>query len=104
MSTRVERAALAEDARNRGLRSLVQGLGVTALTTLVMGLVTAIATSQKWEELWATLTAFSFFQTFAVSVLSWWMRARLDGSSIPTPLPPAPVPPPNQDNPEDIEG
>ena len=77
------------DARNRAIRTLLQGLGFSVAAALVVSLLDAVTTATSWGELGATLIGFSFFQSVAVAGLSWLMRTYLDRSKMPTPLPPA---------------
>lgn len=79
---------LATDARNRALRTFLQGLGFTFAAALVVSLLSAVTNATSWGELGGILVGFAFFQSIAVSGLSWLMRAVLDKSSVPTPLPP----------------
>lgn len=79
---------LANDARNRALRTFLQGLGFTVAAAIVVSLLSAIGTATSWSEFGGVLVGFAFFQSVAVAVLSWIMRAVLDPSGVPTPLPP----------------
>lgn len=88
---------LKADARNRALRTFVQGLVVSVGAALVVTLLTAIGSAHSWGEFAAALVAFSFFQSVATSALSWVMRSYLDRSHVPTPLPPTDDPAPGQD-------
>lgn len=89
MTTRAARHALKVDAKNRAWRTLLQGLGFSVASALVVSLLAAVTTATSWSELGATLIGFSFFQSVAVAGLSWLMRTYLDRSKMPTPLPPA---------------
>lgn len=77
------------DARNRAVRTFLQGLAFTVAAALVVSLLAAVTTATTWSEFGLTLVGFSFFQSIAVAALSWLMRAVLDPSRVPTPLPPA---------------
>lgn len=88
-TTRSERHSLKVDAKNRAWRTLLQGLGFSVASALVVSLLAAVTTATSWTELGATLIGFSFFQSVAVAGLSWLMRTYFDRSSLPTPLPPA---------------
>lgn len=81
--------ALTADARNRALRTLLQGFAFSVAAALVVSLLAAVTNSTTWSEFGLTLVGFSFFQSVAVGGLSWLMRAVLDRSALPTPLPPA---------------
>ena len=90
---------LSHDARNRALRTFLQGLTFTFAAALVVSLLSAVSSAASWSEFGGVLVGFAFFQSIVVSVLSWVMRAVLDRSSLPTPLPPA-----NPGEPDDTEG
>ncbi len=91
---------LAADARNRALRTFLQGLAFTIAAAVVVSLLSAVTSAASWGEFGGVLVGFAFFQSIAVSALSWVMRAVLDpASSIPTPLPPA-----NPGEPDDTTG
>lgn len=79
----------ANDARNRALRTFLQGLAFTVAAAVVVSLLSAVTTAASWGEFGGILVGFAFFQSVAVSALSWLMRAVLDPSSVPTPLPPS---------------
>lgn len=81
---------LATDARNRALRTFLQGLAFTIAAAVVVSLLSAVTSAASWGEFGGVLVGFAFFQSIAVSALSWVMRAVLDPAArIPTPLPPA---------------
>lgn len=80
---------LANDARNRALRTFLQGFAFSVAAAVVVSLMAAVTTSTTWSEFGVALIGFSFFQSIAVAALSWVMRAVLDPSGVPTPLPPA---------------
>lgn len=92
--------ALAADARNRALRTLLQGLAFSVLAALAVALFEALTSSTSWSEFWGKVIAFSFFQSIAVAALSWLMRTYLDKSRLRTPLPPADPGEPDVDEPE----
>ena len=89
------------DARNRAIRTLLQGLGFSVVAALVVSLLEAVTTATSWVELGATLIGFSFFQSVAVAGLSWVMRTYLDRSKLRTPLPPADPGEPDDDTHDD---
>lgn len=81
--------ALKADARNRALRSIVQGLAVDVLvavaTALLLWLPDAdLSSGEAWIVLGVALA-----KTVMQAVASYVMRLKLDGSPVPTPLPPA---------------
>ncbi len=80
---------LAADARNRALRTLLQGLGITVLAAVVMVLLPLFTTASGWSDFHWSVIGFSLFQAGGAAVLSYLMRTVLDRSAIPTPLPPA---------------
>lgn len=95
-------ADLSTDARNRALRTFLQGLAVdlaVAVAALVLANVDTITDRQG-----LTLFAVALGKTVVTTAASYIMRRFVDGSRVPTPLPPAPVPAPNDDTPQTILG
>ena len=80
---------LQRDALNRTLRTLWQGVGIDVTAAILIVLVTAMDDGDSWGALQWSLIAYSIVKTVLQSVLAWVMRLKLDGSAIPTPLPPA---------------
>lgn len=92
--------ALAADAKNRAVRTFLQGLAIdlgVAVAALVLANVDKI-TSREGLILFGITLA----KTVVTTVASYVMRRFVDGSSVPTPLPPAPVPAPNEDDPQAV--
>lgn len=87
---------LGADARNRALRTFWQGLAIDVLVAVAV-LAYAIATDPA-PIVWAAVGA-SLARTVVQSAAAYVMRKHLDPSALPTPLPPAPVPEPNDDQP-----
>lgn len=88
-----EKRALTADASNRAVRTFVVGLAVDVAVGLAAAILAGInAVSDK-----ASLIAFGLLlaKTFVTSICSFVLRRFLDGSGIPTPLPPAPAVQPN---------
>lgn len=74
------------DARNRALRTFLQGLAVDLLAAIALTvheLVTADAGLPAWR-----LLGLAVAKTVLTTAASYVMRAKLDASSFPTPLPP----------------
>jgi len=91
------RHSLTGDARNRAVRTFLQGLGIDlllAVAALVLANVDSITDRQG-----LTLFAIALGKTVVTTAASYVMRRFLDDSPVPTPLPPAPVPEPNDDQP-----
>lgn len=82
-------STLAADARNRALRTLLQGLGITVLAAVVMVLLPLFTSATGWADFHWSVIGFSLFQAAGAAVLSYVMRAVLDKSGVPTPLPPS---------------
>ena len=80
---------LQRDALNRALRTLWQGVGIDVTAAVLLVLVTAMDDGGSWGALRWSLISYSIGKTVHQSVLAWVMRLKLDGSAIPTPLPPA---------------
>jgi hypothetical protein len=94
--TKAHRAArlLATDARNRALRTFLQGLAIDVLVAAA-GVIYA-ATQGSGPVVW-TIVAASLPRTIVQSAASYVMRRFLDKSKIPTPLPPDPPGEPDKD-------
>lgn len=90
--------ALSRDARNRALRSLLQGLVIDVL--VAVALVVYTVTTSPDPVVWNLLAA-SVARTVAQSMASFVMRRFADPSGLPTPLPPEPGGEPNVDVPRD---
>jgi len=91
---------LTADAQNRALRTFIQGL----VTDLALALATVLYTWVGAADLtsraaWIGVGILGA-KTTLTTVASYVMRRWADPSGLPTPLPPAPVPPPNEDQPE----
>lgn len=77
------------DARNRAVRSLLQGAAYTVGLAVVLVIYNAFKSANGWGSFdWSAL-GFSSAQAAVVAGLSYLMRAVLDPSRVvPTPLPP----------------
>jgi hypothetical protein len=75
------------DAKNRAWRSFLQGLGIDVAVAVAI-VAYQIASNPK-PIVWAIVGA-SLARTVVQSAASYVMRRFLDGSKIPTPLPPDP--------------
>ena len=80
--------AVRRDARNRALRTFLQGLAADVTAALVMMLLPLISAANGWGDFEWQILGFLVAKTIAVSGLSYLMRTWLDGSRVPTPLPP----------------
>lgn len=80
---------LQTDARNRAVRTFFQGLGADVLAALVLLLLPVFTNANGWGDFEWQILGFLIAKTVAVTVLSYVMRQYLDGSALPTPLPPA---------------
>lgn len=90
--TRVQmRDELRADARNRAFRTFLQGLGVDVAVAVAVVLVTVFSDADGWGDLQWAVIGFSLAKSVVTSVASYVMRAFLDKSRLPTPLPPEPV-------------
>lgn len=81
------KTTLANDARNRALRTFLQGLAIdlaVAVAAFVLANVDSITDRQG-----LILAATALGKTVATTVASYVMRRFLDPSRIPTPLPPS---------------
>ena len=79
---------LAADARNRALRTILQGLAYCVLFAVGLVLYNAFRDADQWSQVdWRQL-GFSAVQAAVMAGFAYFNRRRLDSSSIPTPLPP----------------
>ena len=82
------RIQLRSDAKNRSLRTFVQGLAIDILVGAAVVLATLVGGWSSWGEVqWASLS-FSLAKSVAQAVAAYIMRFWLDASKLPTPLPP----------------
>lgn len=81
--------ALANDARNRALRTFLQGLTADVLAAVVLLVLPVFSNATGWQDVDWKVLGFLLAKTVAVTALSYLMRTYLDRSGIPTPLPPA---------------
>ncbi len=87
---------LVTDAQNRALRTFLQGIAVDVLVGVSLAVHTLLTSSDLFS--WGLLGAL-VAKSAGVAAASYVMRRFLDPSGLPTPLPPAPVPAPNEDQP-----
>lgn len=88
---------LAKDARNRALRTFLQGAAYVVVLAVGLVIYNAFADADGWSDIdWSRL-AFSAVQAAVMAFFAFLMRRKIDGSPVPTPLPPEPVPEPNED-------
>lgn len=66
------------DARNRAVRSLLQGLAFDVAAAIVLVLFTAFSAAESWSQLEWTIIAFSVAKSAAISALSYLMRTVFD--------------------------
>lgn len=93
IGTDLEARALREDATNRALRTFLQGLGIDVLVAIAVTVYAVV--SDPAPIVWGVVGA-SLARSVVQAAASYVMRRFLDGSAVPTPLPPAPVPPPTE--------
>lgn len=82
-------SALAADARNRALRTFLQGLVADVAAAVVLLVLPVFTSAQGWQDLDWRILGFLLAKTVVVTGLSYLMRTVLDRSAIPTPLPPS---------------
>lgn len=90
-------ATVGVDATNRGVRSLVQGLGIDVVVAIVLSVGAYVATKGSWDEMEWILLSYSVFKSGMQAVVAYVMRRWLDRTRvIPESLtPPSPVLPPD---------
>lgn len=93
--TKAELGRLREDARNRALRTFLTGLGIDVAVGVALVLVTYVGPLGGWDEFQWTVLSFSLVKSVIQAVGAYILRRFIDGR-VPTPVPPAPVPPPNE--------
>jgi hypothetical protein len=94
--TKAQRAAaLSRDARNRALRTFLQGLALDVAVAVSMVVYDAVQSAQPDYRLLLLTLAKTVLQTGA----SYVMRRLVDPSRVPTPLPPADPGEPDEDVP-----
>ena len=79
--------ALNQDARNRALRSFLQGLAIDVAVAVCLVLTTVLIDANGWDEIEWSLLGFSLAKTVAQTIAAFVMRRFLDKSRVPTPLP-----------------
>jgi hypothetical protein len=80
---------LATDAQNRALRTFLQGLAIDLLTAVAAALLLWLPDADlSSRDAWIVL-ATGLARTILGTLASYVMRLKLDGSSLPTPLPPS---------------
>lgn len=65
---------LKTDARNRAIRTLLQGLAFDIAAAITIVLYTAFASAEGWGDFEWALLGFTLVKTFMVSGLSYLMR------------------------------
>lgn len=87
--TKKATAALTADAKNRMLRSVMQGLTIDVVVAVVLAVGSAFATSNGWSDFQWALLSYSVVKSVVQAVVAFVMRRFIDTSKVPTPLPPA---------------
>jgi hypothetical protein len=82
------------DARNRSFRTFLVGLAFAVLTAVGLVLVPVFTSANSWDDIHWSLLGFSLVQAVVTSLFAYILRAKLDASGFPTPLPPTPQPEP----------
>lgn len=92
------------DARNRALRTFIQGLGTDVAAALILLLLPVFTSANGWGDFEWQVLGFLVAKTVAVTALSYVMRQYLDASRLPTPLPPSDPGEPDDNVPQPILG
>lgn len=79
---------LTADSRNRALRTFIQGLAFDVAAALILLLLPVFTSANGWGDFEWTAIGFLVAKTVVVTGLSYVMRQYLDGSRVPTPVPP----------------
>lgn len=81
-------ATLTEDARNRALRTFVQGLSVDALAAIGLIILPLLTTAQSFDDVDWKVLIFLVVKSVVVSAFSYVMRRFGDPSGVPSLTPP----------------
>lgn len=81
---------LVADAKNRALRTFLAAIGVDVGMAVSLFIYDTLNDASGWGSFDWYVLSFLFVKTVLVSAASYILRRRLDGSALPTPLPPAP--------------
>lgn len=81
--------ALAADARNRALRTFLQGLAADVAAAAVLLVLPVFTNASGWQDIDWKILGFLLAKTVVVTGLSYLMRTVLDRSRFPTPTPPS---------------
>lgn len=84
------------DAKNRSVRTFLQGLGIDVAVSLALLITTLLATNNDWGSIEWAIVSYSFVKTLLQTVAAYVMRQFLDPSGFPTPLPPEDPGPPEE--------
>jgi hypothetical protein len=84
------RRMLVADAKNRALRTFIQGLAVDLAVAVGLVVYNAFVKANDWSQVDWDVLGFMLTKTGLVTAASYVMRRFLDKSSVPTPLPPDP--------------
>ena len=87
---------LVADAKNRALRTWLQGLAIdiaVAVASVILASVDAIS-----DRAGLITVGVALAKTVTTTIAAYVMRLKLDSSSLPTPLPPAPAAEPADDS------
>lgn len=88
-------AALSEDARNRALRTFLQGLVIAVATAAWQFVQTVWVNQTGWSDFNWKVQGLALLNACAMAAAAYIMRRFVDpNAKIPTPLPPTPQPPP----------
>lgn len=76
------------DAKNRGLRALLVNLAIDLLLAIVLVVWTTFDNANSWGDIEWAILGFSVCKSAVAAFGAFLLRAVLDPSRIPTPLPP----------------
>lgn len=85
---------LTKDANNRAVRTFITGLAIDIAVGVALVLAAYFGSANNWGDLEWAILAFSLAKSVVQAVCSFILRRFVDGSRVPTPLPPSPVPEP----------
>lgn len=88
MATLLNHAFVLADAKNRGVRTLIQNLAFDVIASVVLVLYPIVTDAKGWSDFDWQVLGFLVTKTVVVTIFSYFMRTVLDKSKLPTPLPP----------------
>jgi hypothetical protein len=90
----VSKVTLTQDAKNRALRSFLQGLAIDVVVAIALVLASSFGDADGWGDLQWQILSFTLAKTAVQSIASFLMRRFVDVALPPTPQPAPATPDP----------